>query len=146
MRLLVQRVKNASVSIDGQVVAQIQKGLLVLVGVGKQDAVEDIKKLSVKLVNLRIFEDEKKKMNLNIKQVNGQVLSVPQFTLYADMSKGNRPGFDMSASPDMAREYWQVFNNLLTKEKVPVEKGVFGAHMDVGLVNDGPVTILLESR
>jgi len=146
MRVLIQRVKNSKVVVDGKTVASIEKGFLALVGIGKEDKPEDIKRLAEKTINLRIFEDEQGKMNLNIKQVKGQVLSVPQFTLYADVHKGNRPGFDLSATPDMAKDYWEKFNNLLTESEVNVQKGVFAAHMEVELVNDGPVTIWLDSK
>lgn len=144
MRLLIQRVKSCRVCVQGQIVAAIEIGILVLVGIGKNDTLQDIKRLSMKLINLRIFEDKKGKMNLNIKQVNGKILSVPQFTLYADTTRGNRPGFDLSAPPHEAKDYWQRFNNLLIREGVDVEKGVFGAHMEVELTNDGPVTIWLD--
>ncbi len=113
MRVLIQRVKNAKVTVNGRNMADIEKGLLLLVGVGKDDNTEDIEYLSKKVVSLRIFEDEGGKMNLNIKQVNGQILSVPQFTLYADTQKGNRPGFDLSAEPGKGKEYWNKFNELL---------------------------------
>jgi D-tyrosyl-tRNA(Tyr) deacylase len=146
MRILIQRVKSAKVVIEGQAVADIKQGLLLFVGVGKDDSVEDIERLTKKVINLRIFEDEQGKMNLNIKQVKGEVLSVPQFTLYADTRKGNRPGFDCSAEPEMAKEYWSRFNNLLRENGIPVKEGVFGAHMEVGLINDGPVTIWLDSK
>ena len=146
MRILVQRVKNAKVVIGGQNISGINQGLLILVGVGKDDAEGDIEHLAKKVVNLRIFEDEQGKMNLNIKQVNGKVLSVPQFTLYADTRKGNRPGFDKSAAPEMAKSYWSRFNELLRENKIDVREGVFGTHMEVCLVNDGPVTIWLDSK
>ncbi|NQU73182.1 MAG: D-tyrosyl-tRNA(Tyr) deacylase [Candidatus Omnitrophica bacterium] len=146
MRILIQRVKNSKVCVGGKATASIQKGFLALVGVGKEDKPEDIERLAEKVMNLRIFEDEQGKMNLNIKQVKGQVLSVPQFTLYADTRKGNRPGFDLSAAPDMAKDYWERFNNLLVEGGVNVQKGVFAAHMEVELVNDGPVTIWLDSK
>jgi len=146
MRLLIQRVKNAEVVVKGQGISDIARGLLILVGVGRDDVEVDIEFLAKKVVNLRIFEDEQGKMNLNIKQVNGQILSVPQFTLYADTRKGNRPGFELSAGPEMAENYWKRFNGLLRENGVDVREGVFGAHMEVGLVNDGPVTIWLDTK
>ncbi len=146
MRVLIQRVKNAKVTVNGRNMADIEKGLLLLVGVGKDDNTEDIEYLSKKVVSLRIFEDEGGKMNLNIKQVNGQILSVPQFTLYADTQKGNRPGFDLSAEPGKGKEYWNKFNELLRKNEITVKEGVFSANMEVELISDGPVTICLDSR
>lgn len=146
MRILVQRVKSAKVVVEGRDVAGIKQGLLLLVGVGKEDSAEDVEYMAKKVVNLRIFEDEQEKLNLNIKQVNGQILSVPQFTLYADTGKGNRPGFDLSAKPETAKEYWKKFNHLLRENGIDVKEGVFGAYMEVGLINDGPVTIWLDSR
>jgi len=145
MKVLIQRVKKSRVIVEGKVVGEIDKGILALVGIGKGDTREDIERLSEKLANLRIFEDENGKMNLNIKQVNGKVLSVPQFTLYADLRKGNRPGFDFSAPPDIARDYWDQFNKFLERQGLEVQKGVFGSHMEVELINDGPVTINLDS-
>ena len=146
MRILIQRVKHARVLIDDRSVAEIGPGLLSLVGVGRGDGPDDIERMSKKVVNLRIFEDEDGKMNLNVKQVNGCILSVPQFTLYADTQKGNRPGFDSSAEPQLAKEYWKRFNRLLEESGVNVKEGCFGAHMEVELVNDGPVTIWLDSK
>ena len=143
MRIVIQRVKSAKVTVEGRNVARIKRGLLLLVGVGRDDTIEEIERLSKKVVNLRIFEDEGGKMNLNIRQVNGQILSVPQFTLYADTRKGNRPGFDLSAEPKMAKDYWERFNNKLTEYDIDIKTGAFGAHMDVELINDGPVTIIL---
>lgn len=144
MRALLQRVSRARVSVDGASAAEIGRGLLILVGVGKDDTPGDAELLSRKIRNLRIFEDENGKMNLNIEQVKGSALSVPQFTLYADTSKGNRPGFGLSAEPNKAKEYWARLNTLLRDEGIDVGEGVFGAHMDVELVNDGPVTIWLD--
>lgn len=144
--MLVQRVKSAKVTVEGRDVAEINAGLLLFVGVGRDDSEEDIKRLCQKAINLRIFEDENGKMNLNVKQVNGEVLSVPQFTLYADTQKGNRPGFDFSAEPDKAKDYWNRFNELMRENDVIVEQGIFGAHMEVELINDGPVTIWLDSK
>jgi len=156
MRILVQRVKSAKVVVKGQNIADIKHGLLLFVGVGKDDEAEDIENMAKKIVNLRIFsftggfavgeEDEQGRMNLNIHQMKGQILSVPQFTLYADTRKGNRPGFDKSAEPERAKEYWNRFNNLLRENNIDVKQGVFGAHMEVGLINDGPVTIWLDSK
>lgn len=143
MKVVVQRVKSARVRVEEKDVARIKHGFLLLVGIGKGDNVEEIARTAKKVMNLRIFEDEQGKMNLNIKQVSGQILSVPQFTLYADTQKGNRPGFDMSAEPGMAKEYWERFNNILKENGIDAETGVFGAHMDVELINDGPVTIIL---
>ncbi len=146
MRILIQRVKSANVAVEGQNVADIKHGLLLFVGVGRDDAAEDIERLSTKVMNLRIFEDEQGKMNLSIKQLNGWILSVPQFTLYANTSKGNRPGFDLSAEPGKAKDYWNRFNALLRQGGIEVQEGVFGAHMDVELINDGPVTIWMDSK
>ncbi len=146
MRVLVQRVKRANVAVKGNNVAHIERGLLLFVGVGKDDMVNDIEYLSKKIINLRIFEDEFGKMNLNIKQISGQILSIPQFTLYAATRKGNRPGFEFSADPDKAKDCWNKFNTLLRENDITVNEGIFGAHMEVGLINDGPVTIWLDSK
>ncbi len=146
MRILLQRVKSADVKVKGTVVACIEKGLLLLVGIGRDDGPGDLEYMAKKIVNLRIFEDEHGKMNLDISQVKGQILSVPQFTLFADTQKGNRPGFARSAGPETAKEYWNDFNNLLRTITVEVKEGVFGADMEVGLINDGPVTIWLDTK
>jgi len=145
MRILIQRVKNAKVSVDGSDRAEIGKGLLLFVGIGKKDTEDDISRLARKVVQLRIFEDEHGKLNLNIKQAHGQILSVSQFTLFADIRKGNRPGFDPAAGPQMAKALWERFNNLLREEHIIVNEGIFGASMEVELINDGPVTIWLDS-
>ncbi len=146
MRVLIQRVKRASVKVDGNNVAETGKGLLIFAGVGRDDDMEDIERMVKKVINLRIFEDEHGKMNLNVKQVEGEILSVSQFTLYADTRKGNRPGFDRAAGPGLAKDYWERFNDLLRENNVDVREGVFGAHMEVELINDGPVTIWLDSK
>ena len=146
MRVLVQRIKNADVTIDGRKVGAAGKGMLLFVGIGQDDTIGDIERLAKKVLNLRIFPDQNGKMNLNIKQSEGEVLSVSQFTLYADTKKGNRPGFDQAAAPEVAKEYWERFNELLRKEGLKVEEGIFAANMQVGLVNDGPVTIMLDSE
>lgn len=144
MRILIQRVKSAKVFVQGHIVSEIGKGLLIFVGIGKNDTDRDIIRLSQKISNLRIFEDEQGKMNLNIRQSGGGILSVSQFTLCAETRRGNRPGFEQCADPDTAKDYWQRLNNLLRNEGIEVQEGTFAVHMDVELVNDGPVTILLD--
>ena len=145
MRIIVQRVKEAHVTIDGQIHGQIKQGLLLLVGVGPEDQQEDVNYAVRKLVNMRIFSDTEGKMNLSVKDIQGEILSVSQFTLFADTKKGNRPVFTGSTKPDMAEAFYQEFNKELAKE-VSVETGVFGADMQVELVNDGPVTIILDTK
>ncbi len=144
--MLIQRVKEASVIVEGQEVANIAQGLVIFVGIGKDDGINDIVYLSNKVSNMRIFEDEQGKMNLDIHQVNGKILSVSQFTLYATAKKGNRPGFDQAAEPALANEYWTRFNDLLRGKGIEVVEGIFGAHMSVKLINDGPVTIWIDSK
>ncbi len=146
MRVLVQRVKKAKVAVDGNIVADTGEGMLLLVGVGKDDTLQDIEYLARKIQGLRIFGDDQGKMNLNIKQIGGEILSVSQFTLYADTGKGNRPGFAGSADPGMARDYWSRFNRILREGGLLVKEGRFGAHMEVDLTNDGPVTIWFDSK
>ena len=145
MKLVIQRVKSASVSIDGRVYNAIQQGLLLLVGVGPEDQQEDLDYAVRKIVNMRIFSDDEGKMNLSVKDIQGEILSVSQFTLFADTKKGNRPAFTGAAKPDMAEAFYQEFNQELAKE-VSVEAGVFGADMQVELVNDGSVTIILDTK
>ena len=144
MKLLVQRVANANVKVDDKIVGKVDKGFLVLCGVTHTDTKETADYLVKKLLNLRVFEDENEKMNLSLKQVHGELLIVSQFTLYADTSSGNRPSFINAAKPDMANELYEYFCSQCAKEGIHVEKGVFGAHMEVSLLNDGPVTIMLE--
>lgn len=145
MRILIQRITSADVSVDGRITGKAGNGMLLLVGVAKDDTQDDIERLAGKVVNLRIFGDDSGKMNLNIKQAGGEILSISQFTLYADTKKGNRPGFGRAADPAAAKESWLRFNELLRKEGIRVEEGVFAADMKVSLVNDGPVTIMLDS-
>ena len=145
MKIIIQRVKKAQVSIEGQVYGQIQQGLLLLVGVGPEDQKEDLDYAVRKLVNMRIFSDDQGKMNLSVKDVQGEILSISQFTLFADTKKGNRPAFTGAAKPDVAEAFYQDFNRELAKE-VPVKTGIFGADMQVELVNDGPVTIILDTK
>ena len=144
MKLLVQRVKSASVKVEGKIVGKIDKGLLVLLGVTHTDTKKEAEFLSNKLCNLRIFEDENKKMNLNVKDVHGKLLIVSQFTLYANCSEGNRPSLREAAKPDQANELYEYFCSECEKNGIKVEKGIFGAKMQVELINDGPVTVMLE--
>ena len=146
MRVIIQRVKEAKVLVADKEISSIGKGLLLLVAVGKEDSDADINYLADKIKNIRIFEDDNEKMNLDIKQIGGQILSVPQFTLYADARKGNRPGFDKAAEPKAAEQVWKKFNNLLRNNTIPVKEGQFAAKMQVKLINDGPVTIWLDSK
>ncbi|MDW7796291.1 D-aminoacyl-tRNA deacylase [Streptococcus canis] len=145
MKIVIQRVKEASVSIDGKIAGAITQGLLLLVGVGPDDQAEDISYAVRKISNMRIFSDANDKMNLSIKDIKGSILSVSQFTLYADTKKGNRPAFTGAAKPEMASQFYDNFNEQLA-QVVPVERGVFGADMQVSLINDGPVTIILDTH
>ncbi|PMR66730.1 D-tyrosyl-tRNA(Tyr) deacylase [Streptococcus intermedius] len=145
MKIVIQRVKQASVSIDSKLYNQIQQGLLLLVGIAPDDAQEDVAYAVRKITNMRIFSDDEDKMNLSVKDVNGEILSISQFTLYADTKKGNRPAFTAAAKPDLASQLYDDFNELLSRE-IPVKTGVFAADMQVALVNDGPVTIVLDTK
>lgn len=145
MRAVVQRVDHARVTTEGHVVGEIGKGLLVLVGVVEGDMDKDVQYLADKVTGLRIFEDEAGKMNLSVKDVGGEILSVSQFTLYGDCRKGKRPSFDKAARPETATVLYEKFNDLCRQQGLNVATGVFGAHMLVDLVNNGPVTILLDS-
>ena len=145
MKLVVQRVAFSNVKVDEKIVGKIDKGFMVLLGVTHTDTKENADFLAKKLCNLRVFEDENEKMNLSIKDINGKLLIVSQFTLYADTSSGNRPSFINAAKPDIANELYEYFCKVCKEEyNVEVEKGVFGASMEVTLLNDGPVTIILE--
>lgn len=145
MRAVVQRVQRASVEVAGQVVANIGQGLLVFLGVGEGDTSEDSRYLANKIAHLRIFSDGDGKMNLNVKEAGGSILAVSQFTLYGDCRRGRRPSFSSAAPPELADELYQQFVEDLRAEGLLVETGVFQAHMEVSLVNDGPVTMLLSS-
>lgn len=145
MRALIQRVTRASVTVDGAVVGEIGAGLLVLVGVAKPDGVSDAEFLAEKLVNLRIFADADGKMNRSLLEVGGALLAVSQFTLYGDTRKGRRPGFDAAAPAEQGRALYEHFVEAVRRTGVHVETGVFQAHMEVALVNDGPVTFMVET-
>lgn len=144
MKLVVQRVNNAKVDVDNKTVGSIEKGFLVLLGVTHTDTKEIADYLVKKLCNLRVFEDENEKMNLSIKDVNGKLLIVSQFTLYADCTGGNRPSFINAAKPECANELYEYFCDKCKETGIEVQKGIFGADMKVNLLNDGPVTIILE--
>ena len=146
MRAVVQRVSHARVSVNDNVVGEIGRGLLVLLGVAKQDTPIDAEYLADKIVGLRIFEDSEGKMNLSVADIEGGVLVVSQFTLYGDVRRGKRPSFDDAASPEAAKELYQVVVAKIRKAEVPCETGRFQEMMRVELVNEGPVTILIDSR
>ena len=145
MRIVIQRVSQASVTIDGKIAGAIQQGLLLLVGICPEDGQEDIDYAVRKISQMRIFSDDADKMNLSVQDVGGQILSISQFTLYADTKKGNRPAFTGAAKPDFATQLYDQFNQQLA-QIVPVQTGEFGADMKVSLVNDGPVTIVLDTK
>ena len=146
MRAVVQRVDSSSVEVCGKVVGAISKGLLVLLGVAADDSDKDLQYIADKLAGLRIFEDEDEKLNLSVQDVSAEILAVSQFTLYGDCRKGRRPSFDSAAKPEVANVYYEKFVALLRERGIKVQTGVFRAHMLVSLVNNGPVTILLDSK
>ncbi|HBZ09193.1 MAG TPA: D-tyrosyl-tRNA(Tyr) deacylase [Bacillus bacterium] len=144
MKIVLQRCKQAKVTAEGKLTGSIGKGFVLLVGITHEDTEKEAEWLADKIVNLRIFEDEDRKMNQSLKDVGGEILSVSQFTLYADCNKGRRPSFVDAAVPYMANAMYERFNELLRSRGVKVETGVFGAMMEVDLINDGPVTLVLE--
>ncbi|MBJ6362975.1 D-aminoacyl-tRNA deacylase [Paenibacillus sp. GCM10012307] len=146
MRVVVQRSKTASVAVDGEIVGQIDQGLVLLVGVTHEDTDADARWLADKIAGLRIFEDEQGKMNLSIADIGGQVLSISQFTLYGDCRKGRRPNFMNAARPELAEPLYETFNSMLREAGLPVATGRFGSMMDVSLTNWGPVTLILDSK
>ena len=145
MKLVIQRSKEASVKINNEITGEIKSGLVVLIGITHEDTEADIDALIQKMIHLRIFPDEAGKLNLSLIDTKGSILSISQFTLYADVKKGRRPNFTSAAKPDQASELYDLFNEKLRAEDIHVETGGFGAMMEVNLVNDGPVTIGLES-
>ena len=146
MRVVLQRVKSASVTVDNKVIGKVGKGYMLLVGFTHDDSIEDIDYIARKIANARLFTDENGKINLSIKQVQGAILSISQFTLYASTKKSNRPGFEAAQKPELAKENYHYFNEKLRSYGIEVETGQFGADMDVALVNDGPITIIYDSN
>ena len=147
MKILIQRVKNANVSIDNNIVGKINQGMLLLVGFCEGDDIHIVEQMAKKCIELRIFSDEEGKMNKSILDISGEVLSISQFTLYANCLKGRRPSFEKSEKPEKALKLYEYFNRYINSIfNIVVEKGVFGADMKVNLVNDGPVTIMLDSN
>lgn len=146
MKIVVQRSKKAQVTVADEVVGRIDSGFVLLVGVTHEDKEEDAEYLADKIAHLRVFEDENEKMNLSLLDVGGAILSISQFTLYGDCRKGRRPNFMEAARPDQAKKIYDAFNEGLRAKGIHVETGIFGAMMDVQLTNDGPVTLILESK
>lgn len=146
MRVVIQRAKNAKCTVDGQITGQIDYGYCIFVGFNNEDTNEIIDKMIHKILFLRIFEDENGKMNKSIQDVEGSILSISQFTLYADCKKGNRPSFTNAGKPDLATTLYDQFNQKLQEQGMHVETGIFGADMKIEFLNDGPVTIVLDSK
>ena len=146
MRVVLQRVLNSSVKVEEKVVGKIDQGLLVLVAFTKEDTIDEIKYMVNKIINLRIFDDEEKVMNKSLIDIGGSILSVSQFTLYADSKKGNRPSYKKALESNEAKKLYEKFNDEFRKLHVKIETGIFGADMQVSLINDGPVSIILEKE
>ena len=146
MKAVIQRVLKANLKVDGKLISEIDKGLLVFFGVGQGDDEQMLEKFATKISKLRIFEDENEKMNLSVKDVGGEILLVSQFTLYGDSSHGNRPSFIMAEKPERANQLYEKMARLLREQQVPVKTGVFGADMKIDALNDGPVTIIMDSK
>ena len=146
MKVVIQRVNQAKVSVDHDIKGQIDNGLLLLVGITHEDDTNDVDYMVKKIPNMRIFEDDDGKMNLSLIQKGYDILSISQFTLFADTKKGNRPGFSKSAKPDYANKLYNLFNDKIRKQGIKLDTGVFGASMEIDLINDGPVTIIIDSK
>jgi len=146
LRVVVQRVSSAAVRVDGTEVGKIGRGLLLLIGIAETDTKADIEFVANKCYDLRIFQDEDEKMNLSVLEVRGEILAISQFTLLGDTRKGRRPSFIKAANPEKAENYYNIFNQMLIKKGLPVETGIFGAMMDVDLINAGPVTLIVDSK
>lgn len=145
MKVVIQRVSEASVKVDGIVVGEINKGFMLLIGIDENDEKTDADWLVQKILNLRVFSDENDKLNLSVKDINGEILCISQFTLIADYKKGNRPSFIKAAKPDKAIPLFEYFKEELSKSDLQIKSGIFGADMKVSLINDGPVTIVMDS-
>ena len=146
MKFVIQRVNHASVKVDGNVVGKIDKGYMVLIGISENDTKEIADKMIKKMIGLRIFEDENEKLNLSLMDIKGEILSISQFTLYANCKKGRRPSFLDAAKPEISKPLYEYFNKALENAGVHTETGIFGAMMKVSLINDGPTTIILDSK
>ncbi len=146
MRAVIQRVLESRVEVRGRQVGRIDRGVLIYISVGKTDTLEDVQYMADKLVNLRIFADEAGKMNRSVLEAGGSILLVSNFTLHGDCRKGRRPGFDAAAEPQMAQQLYDKLSELIAEQGVAVEKGIFGEHMQVSSINDGPVTFVLDSK
>lgn len=146
MKIVVQRVKEANVKVEGEIVGEISEGLLLLIGVSEDDIKNDADWLVKKILDLRIFSDNDSKMNLSVKDISGEILCISQFTLISDYKKGNRPSYIKAAKPETAISLFDYFKNELKKSNLKIESGIFGADMKVSLLNDGPVTLVLDSK
>jgi D-tyrosyl-tRNA(Tyr) deacylase len=146
MRVVIQRVTESHVTVDKKIVGSIDSGILLLVAFKKDDNINDIMYMIDKIINLRIFSDKDDKMNLSIKDINGSILSISQFTLYGDARKGRRPSYDLSLNYEEANKLYDIFNTELKNSGLKIETGIFGADMKVSLINDGPVTIIIDSK
>lgn len=146
MKVVIQRTNQAKVTVKNKVIGEISHGLVVLVGITHDDTLDDVKYLANKIVNLRIFEDDNEKMNLSLKDIEGSILSISQFTLYGETRKGRRPNFMQAAKPELAQKLYEQFNDQLRSLNVQVETGAFGEMMDVTFTNEGPVTLIMDSK